>query len=52
MFMLGTMIELVAPASFAVLKEVVRKSVPPKSEALNMKALEAGYEFYRTQSPV
>jgi 2-oxoglutarate ferredoxin oxidoreductase subunit gamma len=52
MFMLGSMIELVAPASFNVLKEVVRKSVPPKSEALNMKALEAGYEFYRTQSPV
>ena len=51
MFMIGAMIELVAPASFAVLKEVVRKSVPPKSEALNMKALEAGYEFYRTHSP-
>ena len=51
MFMLGTLIEFVAPASFAVLKEVVRKSVPPKSEALNMKALEAGHEFYRTHSP-
>ena len=50
MFMLGAIIELVAPGSFTVLQQVVRKSVPAKSEALNMKALEAGYEFARTHS--
>ncbi len=47
MFMLGAVIEMVAPGSFDVLQQVVRKSVPPKSEALNVKALEAGYEFAR-----
>ena len=41
MFMLGAVIEMVAPGSFAVLQQVVRKSVPPKSQALNLKALEA-----------
>jgi 2-oxoglutarate ferredoxin oxidoreductase subunit gamma len=51
MFMLGAVIEMVAPGSFDVLQQVVRKSVPPKSEALNMKALEAGHEFARTHSP-
>lgn len=50
MFMLGSIIELVIPGSFAVLQQVVRKSVPPKSEALNVKALEAGYEFARAHS--
>lgn len=50
MFMLGAIIELVIPGSFAVLLQVVRKSVPPKSEALNVKALEAGYEFARAHS--
>ena len=50
MFMLGAIIERVVPGSFAVLKQVVKKSVPPKSEALNVKALEAGYEFARTHS--
>ena len=50
-FMLGAIIELVAPGSFAVLKEVVRESVPAKSEAVNIKALDAGYEFYRTHNP-
>ncbi|MGA2959712.1 MAG: 2-oxoacid:acceptor oxidoreductase family protein [Thermodesulfobacteriota bacterium] len=50
MFMLGAIIELVIPGSFAVLQQVVRKSVPPKSEALNVKALEAGYEFARAHS--
>ncbi len=50
MFMLGAIIERVIPGSFAVLQQVVRKSVPPKSEALNIKALEAGYEFARTHS--
>jgi len=48
MFMLGAIIELVVPGSFPVLQQVVRKSVPAKSEAVNMKALEAGYEYYRT----
>ncbi len=48
MFMLGAIVELVAPGSFAVLQEVVRKSVPPKSEAVNATALKAGYEFART----
>jgi len=51
MFMLGAVIEMVAPGSFDVLQQVVRKSVPPKSEALNVKALEAGHEFARTHSP-
>lgn len=51
MFMLGAVIELIAPGSFAVLKEVVRKSVPPKSEAVNLKALDAGYEFARKNAP-
>lgn len=51
MFMLGAIIELVIPGSFAVLQQVVRKSVPPKSETLNVKALEAGYEFARTHNP-
>jgi 2-oxoglutarate ferredoxin oxidoreductase subunit gamma len=49
-FMLGAIIEFITPGSFAVLREVVRRSVPAKSEALNMKALEAGYEFYRKQN--
>ena len=51
MFMLGAVIDMVAPGSFEVLQEVVRKSVPPKSEALNVKALQAGREFARTHSP-
>jgi 2-oxoglutarate ferredoxin oxidoreductase subunit gamma len=48
MFMLGAIVELVAPGGLPILREVVRKSVPPKSEALNVKALEAGYEFAQT----
>jgi len=48
MIMLGAVIELIIPGSFPVLQQVVRKSVPAKSEAVNMKALEAGYEYYRT----
>ncbi len=51
MFMLGAIAELVTPNSFPVLQQVVRKSVPPKSEALNVKALEAGYEFARANRP-
>jgi 2-oxoglutarate ferredoxin oxidoreductase subunit gamma len=47
MFMLGAIGELVAPGSLTILREVVRKSVPPKSEAVNVTALEAGYEFAR-----
>ncbi len=50
MFMLGATIERMVPGSFSVLRQVVSKSVPPKSEALNLKALEAGYEFARTHS--
>ena len=50
MFMLGAIIERVIPGSFVVLQQMVRKSVPPKSEVLNIKALEAGYEFARTHS--
>ena len=49
-FMLGAVIELIAPGSFPVLRQVVRKSVPAKTEAVNMKALEAGHEFFRTHS--
>ena len=51
MFMLGAIIDLVVPGSFSVVQEVVRKSIPPKSEALNVKALEAGYEYARAHSP-
>jgi 2-oxoglutarate ferredoxin oxidoreductase subunit gamma len=50
-FMLGAVIELILPGSFAILQQVVRKSIPPKSEALNMKALEAGHEFYLAHKP-
>ena len=32
------------------IEEVVKKSVPAKSQDLNMKALEAGHEFARTHS--
>jgi 2-oxoglutarate ferredoxin oxidoreductase subunit gamma len=50
-FMLGAVIELINPGSFDVLTQVVRTSVPKKSEALNIKALEAGHEFYGTHTP-
>jgi 2-oxoglutarate ferredoxin oxidoreductase subunit gamma len=50
MYMLGAAIEMVVPGSFAVLQQVVKKSVPAKSQELNMKALEAGHEFARTHS--
>jgi 2-oxoglutarate ferredoxin oxidoreductase subunit gamma len=48
MFMLGVVIEWVLPGSFAALQRVVGKSVPPKSLDLNLKALQAGYDFART----
>jgi Pyruvate/2-oxoacid:ferredoxin oxidoreductase gamma subunit len=48
--MLGAAIEKVLPGSFSALQQVVRKSVPPKSQDLNMRALEAGHEFARTYS--
>jgi 2-oxoglutarate ferredoxin oxidoreductase subunit gamma len=50
-YMLGAVIELINPGSFPVLKEVVGTSVPAKSREVNMKALDAGYEFYRTHAP-
>jgi 2-oxoglutarate ferredoxin oxidoreductase subunit gamma len=50
-FMLGAVIELITPGGFDVLKEVVRKSIPKKSEELNMQALDAGYRFYQTHKP-
>ncbi|MBU2053955.1 MAG: 2-oxoacid:acceptor oxidoreductase family protein [Proteobacteria bacterium] len=50
-FMLGAVIELMVPDSFDILKEVVRKSIPQKSEALNMKALEAGHDYYLANKP-
>jgi 2-oxoglutarate ferredoxin oxidoreductase subunit gamma len=50
MYMLGAAIEMVVPGSFAVLQKIVKKSVPPKSQDLNMKALEAGHEFARTHN--
>jgi 2-oxoglutarate ferredoxin oxidoreductase subunit gamma len=46
-FMLGAVIDLIIPGGLDVLRQVVRKSVPKKSEALNIQALEAGYEYYR-----
>lgn len=50
-FMLGAVIELIIPDGFDVLQQVVRKSIPSKSEALNMKALDAGYAYYHTHKP-
>ena len=50
-FMLGAVIEPIIPGGFDVLREVVRKSVPRKSEALNLKALDGGYQFYRRHKP-
>jgi len=49
MFMLGATIEKVLPGSFPALQRVVSKSVPPKSLDLNLKALQAGYDFARAQ---
>jgi 2-oxoglutarate ferredoxin oxidoreductase subunit gamma len=51
MFMLGAVIEKVLPGSFAVLQQVVGRSVPPKSLELNMRALEAGHAFAGTHNP-
>ena len=50
-FMLGAVIELINPGSFEVLKQVVRKSVPKKSEEVNIKALDAGHAFYAAHKP-
>ena len=50
-YMLGAVIELINPGSFDVLKKIVASSVPKKFEELNIKALEAGYEYYRTHKP-
>jgi 2-oxoglutarate ferredoxin oxidoreductase subunit gamma len=50
-FMLGAVIDLITPGSVDVLKQVVRESIPKKSEALNIQALEAGYEFYKKHKP-
>jgi len=50
-FMLGAVIELINPGSFDVLKRIVASSVPKKFEELNIKALDAGYEYYRTHKP-
>jgi 2-oxoglutarate ferredoxin oxidoreductase subunit gamma len=50
-FMLGAVSELMVPDSFDVLKQVVRKSIPQKSEAINMKALEAGHDYYLAHKP-
>ncbi len=50
-YMLGAVIELINPGSFEVLKQIVSKSVPKKYEELNIKALEAGHEYYRNHKP-
>jgi Pyruvate/2-oxoacid:ferredoxin oxidoreductase gamma subunit len=50
-YMLGATIELINPGSFDVLKKIVSSSVPKKFEALNIQALDAGYEYYRTHKP-
>jgi Pyruvate/2-oxoacid:ferredoxin oxidoreductase gamma subunit len=50
-FMLGAVIDLINPGSFDVLKKIVAASVPQKVVELNIKALEAGYEYYRTNKP-
>ena len=50
-YMLGAVIDLITPGSFDVLKQVVRKSVPAKSEALNMRALDEGYQYYQMHKP-
>jgi 2-oxoglutarate ferredoxin oxidoreductase subunit gamma len=49
MYMLGAAIEQVLPGSFTALQRVVQRSVPAKSLDLNMKALQAGHKFARTQ---
>ena len=46
-YMLGATIELINPGSFEVLKKIVSASVPKKFEELNIKALEAGHQYYR-----
>jgi len=50
-FMLGAVIDLINPGSLDVLKKIVASSVSKKYEELNIKALEAGYEYYRTHKP-
>lgn len=45
MFLLGAILDLFSPKAFDFLKEVVRKSVPKKSEDLNLQALAEGNEF-------
>ena len=50
-FMLGAVIELINPGSFDVLKKIVASSVPKKFEELNIKALEAGHEYYQANKP-
>jgi len=50
-YMLGATIELINPGSFEVLKKIVSASVPKKFEELNIKALEAGHQYYRDHGP-
>ncbi|HSR13675.1 MAG TPA: 2-oxoacid:acceptor oxidoreductase family protein [Thermodesulfobacteriota bacterium] len=50
MFMLGAIIEQVTPGSFPYLQEVVKRSVPAKSQELNMKALQGGYDFAKANA--
>jgi Pyruvate/2-oxoacid:ferredoxin oxidoreductase gamma subunit len=51
-YMLGATIEVINPGSFEVLKKIVSASVPKKFEELNIKALEAGHEYYQNHKPV
>lgn len=50
-FMLGAVIDLIIPEGFDILKQVVRESIPKKSEALNIRALDAGYAYYQSEAP-
>jgi len=47
----GATIELIHPGSFDVLKKIVASSVPKKFEELNIRALEAGHQYYRDHQP-
>jgi 2-oxoglutarate ferredoxin oxidoreductase subunit gamma len=50
-YMLGATIEAINPGSFEVLKKIVSASVPKKFEDLNIRALEAGHEYYQNHQP-
>ncbi|MEW6332884.1 MAG: 2-oxoacid:acceptor oxidoreductase family protein [Thermodesulfobacteriota bacterium] len=50
-YMLGAVIDLITPGGVDILKRVVAQSIPRKSEALNIRALDAGYAYYLEHRP-